>query len=112
MGVPVYKKRDFKEVGRLSIPLKEWSGGDEVHVHGKFLKRGGLKGAGWRLTLPKMSANTLDTFSCHDKRAEECWDWEWGEAMIDNEVFWRWEWLEEIVVGRKDEHDEVMWREK
>lgn len=46
MGVPVYKKRDFKEVGRLSIPLKEWSGGDEVHVHGKFLKRGGLKGAG------------------------------------------------------------------
>lgn len=38
MGVPVYRKLGFEEVGRLEIPLGEF-GGEEgvVHVHGMFL---------------------------------------------------------------------------
>lgn len=35
MGVPVYKKLGFKEVGRLKFPLEEW-GGEGVHIHGMF----------------------------------------------------------------------------
>jgi hypothetical protein len=37
MGVPVYQKLGFQEVGRLEIPLKEYGGKeDQVHVHGEF----------------------------------------------------------------------------
>lgn len=37
MGVPVYQKLGFEEVGRLEIPLQEFGGKEgEVHVHGEF----------------------------------------------------------------------------
>jgi len=37
MGVPVYKKLGFEEVGRIEIPLQEYGGKEgEVHVHGEF----------------------------------------------------------------------------
>lgn len=37
MGVPVYRKLGFEEVGRLEIPLGEFGGREgEVHVHGDF----------------------------------------------------------------------------
>lgn len=42
MGVPVYEKLGFKEVGRLEIALGAFEDGDlgekgVVHVHGEFL---------------------------------------------------------------------------
>lgn len=36
MGVPVYTKLGFEEVGRLQVDLKEY-GGEGEHVHGEFL---------------------------------------------------------------------------
>ena len=36
MGVPVYKKLGFEEVGRLEMDLKEF-GGHGTHVHGEFV---------------------------------------------------------------------------
>lgn len=33
MGVPVYRKAGFREVGRLEFGLEEF-GGEGVHVHG------------------------------------------------------------------------------
>jgi len=34
MGVPVYKKLGFEEVGRLGIALEEF-GGEGEHIHGE-----------------------------------------------------------------------------
>ncbi|CAG8974402.1 hypothetical protein HYALB_00010042 [Hymenoscyphus albidus] len=38
MGVPVYKKKWFEEVGRMSIELGEW-GGEGVHVHVAMIRQ-------------------------------------------------------------------------
>jgi predicted N-acetyltransferase YhbS len=35
MGVPVYRKLGFEEVGRLELDLSDF-GGDGSHVHGEF----------------------------------------------------------------------------
>jgi hypothetical protein len=41
MGVPVYRKVGFEEVGRLEIGLEELGGAHgEVHVHGELFLRG------------------------------------------------------------------------
>jgi len=34
MGVPVYAKQGFEDVGRLEIPMGEY-GGEGAHVHGE-----------------------------------------------------------------------------
>jgi len=39
MGVLLYKKLGFEEVGRLELPLEEF-GGEGNHVHGLFSKLG------------------------------------------------------------------------
>lgn len=37
MGVPVYGKLGFEDVGRLELSLEEF-GGEGSHVHGEFLQ--------------------------------------------------------------------------
>jgi len=39
MGVPLYRKLGFEEVGRLELPLEDF-GGEGKHVHGSFSELG------------------------------------------------------------------------